>query len=208
MPILDRLAGRLTLVTGTAFAQGASAATPASVGAPIIAPAPDLPDMDFVLIDVETARGRSFSICEIGIVGFAGGQEVLAWETLVDPQDVFTAFNTRLHGIGARRPMLALLAGVVEQVRAYDRQLRAITREHQVGRRLMTLAGVGYLAALAFLSTIEDSTRFKRSAEVGLYLGVTPRIYRSGEIGRSGGSRRPATPRPAATWWRPPTCCW
>jgi DNA polymerase-3 subunit epsilon len=104
LSILDRLAGRLGLVTGTAFAQGASAATPASVGAPVLAPVPDvaLPDMDFVVIDVETACGRSSSICQIGIVGFAGGQEVLAWETLVDPQDAFAEFNTRLHGIGAR----------------------------------------------------------------------------------------------------------
>lgn len=27
---------------------------------------------------------------------------MLAWETLIDPQDVFAPFNTRLHGIGAR----------------------------------------------------------------------------------------------------------
>jgi DNA polymerase-3 subunit epsilon len=104
LTILDRLADRLGLVTGTAFARGASAATPASVGAPFVSPVPDLalPEMDFVVIDVETACGRSSSICQIGIVGFAGGREVLAWETLVDPQDVFAGFNTRLHGIGPR----------------------------------------------------------------------------------------------------------
>ena len=87
---------------------------------------------------------------------------------------------------GFARPMLAVLAGVVEQIRIYDRQLRAIAREHAVGRRLMTVPGVGYLTALAFLSTIEDPSRFKRSADVGPYLGLTPRIYQSGEIDRSG----------------------
>ena len=55
---------------------------------------------DFVVIDVETACHRSSSICQIGIVGFAGGREVFAYETLVDPQDSFNAFNIRLHGIG------------------------------------------------------------------------------------------------------------
>jgi DNA polymerase-3 subunit epsilon len=57
---------------------------------------------DFVVIDVETACHRASSICQIGIVGFAGGREVFAYETLVDPQDAFSPFNTRLHGIGPR----------------------------------------------------------------------------------------------------------
>ena len=57
---------------------------------------------DFVVIDVETACHRASSICQIGIVGFAGGREVFAYETLVDPQDAFSPFNVRLHGIGPR----------------------------------------------------------------------------------------------------------
>ena len=84
------------------------------------------------------------------------------------------------------RPMLEVLAGVVAQIRTYDRQLRVIAREHAVSRRLMTVPGVGHLTALAFLSTIEDPTRFKRSADVGPYLGLTPKIYQSGEVDRSG----------------------
>ena len=83
-------------------------------------------------------------------------------------------------------PMLEVLRGVVEQIRTYDRQLRAIAREHAVGRRLMTVPGVGHLTALAFLSTIEDPSRFMRSADVGPYLGLTPKIYQSGEVDRSG----------------------
>jgi DNA polymerase-3 subunit epsilon len=99
LTILERLAGRLGLVTGTALASGAPR-PPRPTPEPAVEPA--LPEMDFVVIDVETACGRSSSICQIGIVGFADGREVLAWETLVDPQDVFADFNTRLHGIGPR----------------------------------------------------------------------------------------------------------
>ncbi len=101
MTILDRLSRSLGLVTGTALA-----AQPPREPRPALPPVtaePALPPMDFVVIDVETACGRSSSICQIGIVGFAGGREVLAWETLVDPQDVFASFNTRLHGIGPRQ---------------------------------------------------------------------------------------------------------
>ena len=50
----------------------------------------------------------------------------------------------------------------------------------------MTIPGIGYLTAMAFCSTIEDPRRFKRSADVGPYLGLTPRTHQSGEIDRTG----------------------
>ncbi len=62
-------------------------------------------DPDFVVIDVETACARVSSICQIGIVGFRGGAEVFAYETLVDPCDEFAAFNTRIHGLCADHVM-------------------------------------------------------------------------------------------------------
>ena len=55
--------------------------------------------LDFVVVDVETACSRVSSICQIGIVGFRDGSEVFAYETLVDPCDEFSLFNTRIHGI-------------------------------------------------------------------------------------------------------------
>jgi len=74
---------------------------------------------DFVVIDVETACHRASSICQIGIVGFAGGREVFAYETLVDPQDAFSPFNIRLHGIGpqhvAGQPHFSRLYGTLLQ---------------------------------------------------------------------------------------------
>lgn len=56
---------------------------------------------DFVVVDVETACSRVSSICQIGIVGFRDGQEVMAYESLIDPRDHFSSFNTRIHGIRA-----------------------------------------------------------------------------------------------------------
>ncbi len=57
--------------------------------------------LDFVVIDVETACSRVSSICQIGIVGFRGGAIAFEYETLLDPRDHFSSFNTRIHGIGA-----------------------------------------------------------------------------------------------------------
>jgi len=54
---------------------------------------------DFVVVDVETSCSRVSSICQIGIVGFRGGAEIFEYETLVEPLDHFSSFNTRIHGI-------------------------------------------------------------------------------------------------------------
>lgn len=111
MTILDDLAKRCGL-------------KPASALGPMVEPregplpfsAPATPP-DFVVIDVETACQRASSICQIGIVGFAAGREVFAYETLVDPQDAFSPFNVRLHGIRpvhvAGRPTFHRLYGTL-----------------------------------------------------------------------------------------------
>jgi len=54
---------------------------------------------DFVVVDVETSCHRVSSICQIGIVGFRDGQETFAYESIIDPCDDFSPFNTRIHGI-------------------------------------------------------------------------------------------------------------
>jgi transposase len=46
--------------------------------------------------------------------------------------------------------------------------------------------GVGPINALSFVSTIEDPTRFRHSADVGAYLGLTPKRYQSGEVDHAG----------------------
>lgn len=74
---------------------------------------------DFVVIDVETACSRVSSICQIGIVGFRDGRELFAYETLVDPCDDFTFFNTRIHGITsdhvAGKPTFAHIHALVDR---------------------------------------------------------------------------------------------
>ncbi|WP_063914675.1 exonuclease domain-containing protein [Pseudomonas sp. p21] len=55
----------------------------------------------FISIDVETANSWFGSICQVGVVEFVDGQIVNEWESLVDPEDDFFEFNTRIHGITA-----------------------------------------------------------------------------------------------------------
>jgi transposase len=50
----------------------------------------------------------------------------------------------------------------------------------------MTAPGVGPVISLAFMATVDDPDRFEKSKAIGAHLGLTPRIYQSGEIDRSG----------------------
>jgi transposase len=53
-------------------------------------------------------------------------------------------------------------------------------------RRLMSIPGVGQLTALAFTAAVDDPQRFRRSRDIGAYLGLVPRRYQSGEIDYTG----------------------
>ena len=50
----------------------------------------------------------------------------------------------------------------------------------------MTVPGVGPITALAFAAAIDDPARFKRSRDVGPYLGLVPKRHQSGEVDYSG----------------------
>jgi transposase len=67
-----------------------------------------------------------------------------------------------------------------------DRQLAQMARKDEVCKRLMTISGVGPIVSLLFKATIDDPTRFKDSKTVAAHLGLTPRVFQSGEVDRSG----------------------
>ena len=65
-----------------------------------------------------------------------------------------------------------------------------LVRTSEVCRRLMTIPGIGPLTAAAFVTAVDDPSKFAKSRNVGAYLGLTPRRYQSGERDHSGGISR------------------
>ncbi len=55
--------------------------------------------MDFAAIDFETANADFSSICQIGIASFHHGALTSCWQSLVNPEDEFSAINVFIHGI-------------------------------------------------------------------------------------------------------------
>ena len=84
------------------------------------------------------------------------------------------------------RPMLAAWRQLREQIAEFDKAVRALTKSSPTCRLLMSVPGIGVLSVLAYVSMVEDPTRFSRLRSVGVHIGLTPRQYQSGEIDRSG----------------------
>jgi transposase len=82
--------------------------------------------------------------------------------------------------------LLAARRAVRAEVERLDRALLRVARRDATCQRLMTVPGVGAITALAYQSTIETPSRFRRAREVGAYVGLVPRRHQSGELDRSG----------------------
>lgn len=79
-------------------------------------------------------------------------------------------------------PLLETIKRLTEQIRDYDRQVVAISRErYPDSERLEQVGGVGSLTALAYVLTLEEPNRFAQSRSVGAYVGLTPKRDQSGQ---------------------------
>ena len=104
------------------------------------------------------------------------------------------AFETRTRQLLEDRPelgdaVLALLAArqtLLSEQASLDKRIKAAAQASPVCRRLMTVPGVGPMTALAFVAAIDNPERFEDSYDVGAYLGLTPRLFQSGELAYSG----------------------
>jgi transposase len=104
------------------------------------------------------------------------------------------AFAARVRELVASRPslsaviepMLASRETLRKELAKLDRQAVKAAGQSPVCRRLMTAGGVAAIVALTYTSGIDDPYRFKRSQDVGAYLGLIPKRYQSGEVDRIG----------------------
>lgn len=86
----------------------------------------------------------------------------------------------------AMRGLVEARGAVLSAVKAIDGDMKRMARASDACRRLMTIPGVGHLTALAFTAAVDDPARFRRSRDMGPYLGLVPRRYQSGEIDYTG----------------------
>ena len=86
----------------------------------------------------------------------------------------------------AMQGLVAARTAVLAAIVAIDGDIRRMVRASDACRRLMSIPGVGQLTALAFTAAVDDPGRFRRSRDIGAYLGLVPRRHQSGEIDYTG----------------------
>jgi transposase len=78
-------------------------------------------------------------------------------------------------------PLRKQIAILNAQIQAYDKQiLQVADKDFPETQALRTIPGVGALTALSFVLTLESPARFRKSRDVGSYLGLVPEQSQSG----------------------------
>jgi transposase len=78
-------------------------------------------------------------------------------------------------------PILELCAQLHKEAGRIEAELELLAASIPICQRFLKIPGVGAITALSFYSAIEDPKRFARIDDVAAYLGLTPRVYQSGE---------------------------
>jgi transposase len=82
----------------------------------------------------------------------------------------------------ALEPLLAAIESVSERIAEYNERIEKLAQQSYPQVALLKqVKGVGTLIALTFLLTLEDPHRFRKSRDVGGYLGLQPGRRNSGQ---------------------------
>jgi transposase len=94
-------------------------------------------------------------------------------------QSLAAGFSAELRT--ALEPLLAEVESLNQRIAEYDRRIEQIAKEvHPEVALLQQVKGVGTLIALTYVLTVGDPHRFRRSRDVGCYLGLRPGRRNSG----------------------------
>ena len=84
--------------------------------------------------------------------------------------------------LAALEPVLVIVEGLSEQILAMEKRIKVLGREaYPETNVLRQVTGVGAITSLTFILTLEDPSRFKKSRDVGAFLGLTPGQKQSGD---------------------------
>lgn len=82
----------------------------------------------------------------------------------------------------ALEPLCSQIALLTQQIQSYEQQIQdRADHDYPETIALRQVSGVGALTALTFVLTLENPARFRKSRDVGSYLGLRPKLSQSGE---------------------------
>jgi len=123
---------------------------------------------------------------EFGLVGLIGREGLAGLLKIVEAADQRLPEEARI----CLELMAAQLGLVNRQILETDRRIRTNARATEVGRRLMTVPGVGPLLASALVATVADPKGFRTGRNLAAWIGLVPNRIPAGA--RSGLAASPS----------------
>ncbi|MBH5389344.1 IS110 family transposase [Bradyrhizobium diversitatis] len=124
------------------------------------------------LIDLENHIRGALRAYGLLVGGVARGAFEARVRELIDRSDPIFAMTVEA--------MLDVRRAILEGYDRLHRVLLQVVQHDAVCRRLMTVPGVGPVAALSFKVGVDEPHRFARSRTVGAHFGLAPRRHQSG----------------------------
>ncbi len=137
---------------------------------------------DLALLTARAAlvRARTMLVNTVRGVVKASGGRIVTCDTRSFPKHANRDLPVELRA--GLTPLLEEIASLSGQVQELDRRInRVIAERYPAARAIQQVPGVGPVTALWFVLTVDEPGRFRRSRQVGAYLGLTPRQRQSGE---------------------------
>ena len=89
------------------------------------------------------------------------------------------------------QPLLRLIQTLSEEIKSYEKPIEKLGSEKYMDTKLLRqVNGVGPVTSLAYVLTLETPQRFKRSRDVGPYLGLVPQQEDSGDSPAAAGHQQ------------------
>ena len=138
--------------------------------------------------DLEVLKARALLVrLRASVVNHIRG--VLKSFGLKPPKCTTRTFAKKLRGMVPESLELSIgmlldqLDELTARIGEFERKLEAISKKKYSGKieLVRQVNGVGLLSGLTFILTIGDPGRFKKSRDVGSYLGLRPKRHESGE---------------------------
>jgi len=109
----------------------------------------------------------------------------------------------------ALEPLLAAIESLSERIAEYNDRIEELAqRSYPQVAVMKQIKGVGTLIALTFLLTLEDPRRFRKSRDVGCYLGLQPGRRNSGQSQPQMHISKEGDPYCARSWCRERNTFW
>jgi transposase len=73
-----------------------------------------------------------------------------------------------------------------QEIKEVEGELNALIKDRDDYKRLCTIPGIGPIVAATILASVNDANGFKNGRQLAAWIGLTPKLYASGEVERLG----------------------